>query len=171
MTTAAAETRAQAKRRKEEEAEGEAAAATQNGHDPEVVLDLDEVISDRPMVALKGKRYELRAPQEFGIEEEHEFRAKTTEFNDLQRMTDSAESLTKTQKAALRSCLDYLFNTVIIAEPDERKLFNDKARQQVLGRFTVALRTEEGAALEAMATPEIKELIKQAREVTQTTET
>lgn len=131
----------------------------------EILLDLDELAPRRAAVKLKGERYEIRTPQEFGVEDEQVYRAELGEYTQLIR---SGLGITKAEKAKLRARLDFLFDKVLLASAEAKAEFNDRQRQQVVGLFSTALLNEDGAALEATMPADMKVALQRAREISST---
>jgi hypothetical protein len=134
--------------------------------DEETILDLDELEPVRAPVVLKGKRYEVRTPQEFDIQDEHVFRTELADFTALQQ---KQEKLTKGENARLRDRIEKLFDKVLIASKEDKATFNDKQKQYVVSYFQLAVRREDSAALETMAPKEMKDLMERARDLGSTT--
>lgn len=91
-------------------------------------LDLSESLKRAIIDGPDGKTYELRAPEEFSVEDEHLLRSELERFSELQQKA----KLTPKEKAQLRLRLNTAFEKLFIGDGAARALFNDRKRQRVL---------------------------------------
>jgi hypothetical protein len=121
----------------------------------EPVLELDTLVQKRPTVRLKtpedrdGQLYEMRVPEELGIEEDQQFRSELREFGQLM----AGDKLTSAERKRLVMRLDQLCRKILVAPNEIHELLRDRQRQSVITSFTSALFVEDAAALpDLMAT-------------------
>lgn len=113
------------------------------------VLELDTLIAKRPTVLIRtpedreGQLYEMRVPEELGIEEDQQFRSELREFGQLM----GKDKLTKAERKHLVMRLDQLCKKILVAPAEVHALLRDRQRQGIITNFTSALFVEDAAAL------------------------
>ena len=143
---------------------------TENGHKP--ILDLEEDLPKREpflfrtveerKAGKKATQYEIRSPEEFSIEEEHEYRSRLSEYATL--MAKPWDDLKKSDKAKRTQYLHYLCDSIVVAPDEIKAALSDRQRQNVIAVFQIALLTEDARAVESAMPTEM------ARRISSTTE-
>jgi hypothetical protein len=115
----------------------------------EPVLEIDTLARARPTVLIKtekdreGELYEMRLPEEFGIEEDQKFRSELREFGQLM----AKDALTAAEKKRLRARLDHMARKILEAPDEVHRALVDRQRQRIVTSFTSALFVEDASAL------------------------
>lgn len=102
---------------------------------PEPLLKLKTALEPRPTVEIDGENYELRHRREFSIVEQHQLQVEGDEFDEL---FSKKENLNSKQRQRLKTVLDSMFNKVLLAPDDVKKLLDDESRRAVVLTFTRA---------------------------------
>jgi hypothetical protein len=101
---------------------------------PEPIIDLDEQ-SQEPPVRFQGKLYYLKDRHDIGPVEEHQLRLDGAEF---QRYYMSDEALTETEQQRFDLLLDSLFDRVLVAPKNIKKLIKPGNKARVVVHFIFA---------------------------------
>jgi hypothetical protein len=101
----------------------------------EPLLKLKTALEPRPTVEVDGSNYELRHRREFSIIEQHQLQVEGDEFDEL---FSKKEALNSKQRQRLKVVLDSMFNKVLMAPEDVKKLLDDESRRAVVLTFTRA---------------------------------
>lgn len=115
----------------------------------EPILDLDTLAPKRSTVRIRtekdreGALYEMRLPEELGIEEDQRFRSELREFGKLM----GEDGLTSAQRKRLVTRVDQLCRKVLDAPNEVHEALNDSQRKRLITRFTSALFVEDASAL------------------------
>lgn len=115
----------------------------------EAVLDIDTLVPKRSLVRIRtpedreGQLYEMRAPEELGIEEDQLFRSELREFGQLM----AKDGLKSAEKKRLVMRLDQMCRKILDAPDEVHKTLPPRKKQSIVTRFTSALFVEDAAAL------------------------
>lgn len=115
----------------------------------EPILDLDTLAPKRSTVRIRtekdrdGTLYEMRLPEELGIEEDQRFRSELREFGKLM----GKDGLSSAQRKRLVMRVDQLCRKVLDAPDEVHQSLNDSQRKRLITRFTSALFVEDASAL------------------------
>lgn len=146
-------TRAAAKTKAEQGPEGaEQDDAALEEDEQEAVLDIDTLVPKRALVRIRtpddreGQLYEMKAPEELGIEEDQLFRSELREFGQLM----AKDGLKSAEKKRLVMRLDQLCHKILLAPDEVHKTLPPRKKQSIVTRFTSALFVEDAAALPDM---------------------
>jgi hypothetical protein len=118
----------------------------------EAVLDIDTLVPKRSLVRIRtpedreGQLYEMRAPEELGIEEDQLFRSELREFGQLM----AKDGLKSAEKKRLVLRLDQLCKKILLAPAEVHEALPPRKKQSIVTRFTSALFVEDAAALPDM---------------------
>ncbi|MGC2374249.1 MAG: hypothetical protein WA484_10280 [Solirubrobacteraceae bacterium] len=115
---------------------------------PEPLLSLSTLAPIRPTVNIdseehpEGKLYELKQMDDFGIEEQQRLTREGAEFDKLW----NTDNLNKAGRGRLKMLLDRMFEAVLDAPPEIKKMLSDGQRSQVVLAFTLAPLAQAAAA-------------------------
>jgi hypothetical protein len=116
----------------------------------EPVLELDTLAPKRPTVRIRtpenrdGELYDMRLPEEFGIEEEQLYRAELREYGELM----GKDKLTSAERKSLKARLRSLAGKILIAPGEVIGELKDRQQQAVITNFTAALFAEDATVLD-----------------------
>jgi hypothetical protein len=112
---------------------------------PEPLVDLDDVLADRPTVRYQGEPYELKTLDDFGIIDQQRL---TRDGREFFKLWSSDEELTEEEGVRLKLLLNRMFDKVFSAPKKVRDSLSDGKRAQVVLAFTLAPLARQTAALE-----------------------
>jgi hypothetical protein len=124
---------------------------------PEPLLSLSTLAPTRPTVNIaseehpEGRLYELKQMDDFGIEEQQQLTREGASFDKLW----NTDNLNKAGRGRLKMLLDRMFEAVLDAPPEIKKMLSDGQRSQVVLAFTLAPLAQAAARQETQAKAEI----------------
>jgi len=128
--------------------------------EPEPLLDISGLAPTRPTIRLRlpsdpeGTLYEIKLLAEFGIAEQQALVQDGQKFDKL----FGSDKLNNAERKQLKTILDRMFETVLVAPAKVKAECNDSVRSQIVTAFTVAplvmAQTAEQEATEGQSTTE-----------------
>jgi len=112
------------------------------------LLDLDALIQ-RGVVKIKGKRYEVRNPEEISVRDDKMLALHGERLAAIQRKKQT----TIADARALQDTLKLIVRAILIAPPAVQNRLNDAQRSQIIAFFTRLQRQRMAPAAEANGAP------------------